>query len=183
MSTTLSREESRHRKLAYFLFAAGLALLALAYLVGISDNPPGICSFLAGLFGLVLAILYRFGKPGGHGTALQLLYWAPRALCVVVAVFISIFALDVFGKGLGFGQTLLALLMHLVPTFLILIVLAISWRREWIAGFIFLALAVVYAVFSWNKPFGPTAIPLISGPLALTGALFLVNWYRRGAIR
>ncbi len=61
-------------------------------------------------------------------TSKRALFWIPRALCLVFAAFISIFALDVFGEGLRGWQTALALLMHLIPTFLILIVLAVSWR-------------------------------------------------------
>jgi hypothetical protein len=46
----------------------------------------------------------------------------------VFAVFISMFELDVFGAGYGFLNTIIALLMHLIPTVIILIVLAVSWR-------------------------------------------------------
>jgi len=35
----------------------------------------------------------------------RLLYWAPRALSVLFIGFLSLFALDVSGEGLGFWQT------------------------------------------------------------------------------
>jgi hypothetical protein len=99
-------------------------------------------------------------------------------------MFISIFALDVFGEGRGFWETALALFMHLIPTFGILLVLAISWRREWIGGILLIALGVLYVVWSWNKPFAGWALfSIISGPPILAGLLFLLNWRYRNQLR
>jgi hypothetical protein len=97
----------------------------------------------------------------------------------VFAVLSSLFALDVFKEGQGFWVTALALLMHLIPTFLVLIVLAVAWRRERIGGVLFIVLAVVYLVWAWNRPVAGAAISLISGLLVLIGALFLLNGYYR----
>ena len=76
----------------------------------------------------------------------QVVFWMPRILCVLFAVFISLFALDVFGMGYGFWGTIVALLMHLVPTVIILIALAIAWRWEWIGAILFVALGVWYVI-------------------------------------
>ncbi len=54
--------------------------------------------------------------------------WAPRILCLLFAGFISLFALDVFEENRGFWNTTLALLMHLIPTGILLLILALSWR-------------------------------------------------------
>lgn len=179
-----SPEILRNRTTASALLAAGCILLTLAYLIGISDNPPGIVSMLAGFFAVVLGIIYGVAKSGQRKPAQQLLYWAPRTLCIVFALFISLFALDVFNETKGFWNIFLALLMHLVPTFLLLIVLAVSWRREFIAGILFPLLGVLYVVWAWNKPFGAWSTLLImAGPLVLTGALFLLNWHFRGQLR
>jgi ABC-type multidrug transport system permease subunit len=116
--------------------------------------------------------------------AQQLLYWTPRALCILFAVFISIFALDVFQEGRGFWQTALALLMHLLPTFLLLAVLVISWRREWFGGILFIVFGILYIFWAWNKPFVRWYIFLLmAGPPMLVGALFLFNWRHRAELR
>ena len=112
----------------------------------------------------------------------RLLFWAPRILCILFAVFVSLFALDVVGEGYGLWGTILALLMHLIPTAVILIVLAISWRWEWVGGILFIALGVLYLVMSWGR-FHWSAYLLISGPLFLVGVLFLVNWLYRAELR
>jgi hypothetical protein len=112
----------------------------------------------------------------------RLLFWTPRILCILLAVFVSLFALDVFGEGYGFWGTMLALLMHLIPTGVILIVLAISWRWEWVGGILFTALGVLYLVMSWGQ-FDWSAYLAISGPLLLVGVLFLINWLYRARLR
>lgn len=172
------------RRTSYFLFVAGCILLVIASVMGISDNPPAIVSMLVGFFALVLGIVYFFTQSSRRKPAYQLLYWAPRALCIVFALFISMFALDVFGEGQGFWQTLVALGMHLVPTFLLLVILWASWRREWVGGVLFPLLGAFYIVWAWNKPFAGWWVSLlIAGPLLLTGVLFLLNWYYRSELR
>lgn len=184
MNTSSSlTEERNYPKWSYLFLAIGCILLVIAFLIGINDNPLGIASMLVGCFAVVLGIVYRFGNPGTRKPAQQLLYWAPRALCIAFALFISLFALDVFNEQKGFWVTSLALLIHLVPTFLVLLLLAVSWRREWIGGILFL-LGVLYVVWAWNKPFGVwSTLLLIAGPLVLTGALFLLNWRYRDELR
>jgi len=112
----------------------------------------------------------------------RLLFWTPRVLCILLAVFVSLFALDVFGEGYGFWGTMLALLMHLIPTGVILIVLAISWRWEWVGGILFTALGVLYLAMFWGQ-FDWSAYLAISGPLLLVGVLFLINWLYRARLR
>jgi hypothetical protein len=112
----------------------------------------------------------------------RILFWMPRILCLLFAVFISIFALDVFGAGYGFWGTIVALIIHLIPTALVLAALAIAWRWEWIGAILFFALGVWYVIMAWGN-FTWTTYLLIAGPLVLIGALFLVNWLRRAEIR
>jgi hypothetical protein len=72
--------------------------------------------------------------------------------------------------------------MHLIPTAILLIVLALSWRWEWVGGVLFTALGVLYLVMFWGK-FALSVYLLISGPLFLVGILFLMNWVSRASLR
>lgn len=112
----------------------------------------------------------------------QVVFWTPRILCVLFAVFVSLFALDVFGEGYNFWETIVALTMHLVPTGIILIALAIAWRWEGIGAILFVALGVWYMIMAWGR-FEWITYLLIAGPLFLVGALFLVNWLYRVELR
>jgi hypothetical protein len=93
-----------------------------------------------------------------------------------------LFALDVFEEGYGFWKTTLALIIHLIPNFTLIIVLILSWRREWIGGTLFSLLGVCYIVMAWGK-FDIYAYLFISGPLFLLGVLFFINWFYRAEIR
>jgi hypothetical protein len=119
--------------------------------------------------------LSRDRKRGSEVIIMKLLYWTPRILCIAFAAFISLFALDVFSESRGLGETLLALMVHLIPTFLILAVLAVSWRREWIGSVLFLGLAAVYYWMTRGRfPLG--TYMLISGPLVIMSVLFFLSW-------
>jgi len=112
----------------------------------------------------------------------RVLFWTPRIICIIFAVFISLFALDVFSEGYGIMKTLLALLIHLIPTGIIVIILLISWRWEWVGALLFIALAVFYIAWSWGR-FPWITYLVISGPLLLVGLLFLINWIYRTELR
>lgn len=115
-------------------------------------------------------------------TTKRLVYWTPRILCIGFAAFLSIFAADVFGMPLDFGAKALALLMHLIPTLIVLVALAVVWRREWIAAVLFPLLAAVHLVTKWGQ-LDWSGYAVIEGPLLLLGALFLVSWHNRAALR
>jgi len=99
----------------------------------------------------------------------------PRILGILFAMFVSLFALDVFGQGAGLWQEILGLLIHLVPTYLIILALVIAWRWEWVGTILFGGLGVFYIVLTWEQ-FSWVAAALISGPAFLVGGLFLLDW-------
>ena len=112
----------------------------------------------------------------------RVVFWTPRILCLLFAAFISLFALDVFGAGYGFWETIVALLIHLIPTGIILIALAAAWRWEWFGAILFIALGGWYLIMAWGK-FAWSTYLLIAGPSFLIGALFLFNWLSRAELR
>jgi len=105
----------------------------------------------------------------------RVIFWVPRILCIFFALFISLFSFDVFGEGYGFWKTIGALLIHLIPTYIVIIATVIAWRWEWIGAILFTGLAIFYLVFAWGK-FPLFTYLAISGPLFLVGGLFLINW-------
>jgi hypothetical protein len=109
-------------------------------------------------------------------------FWMPRILCLLFAAFVSLFALDVFAEGYGFWETIAALVMHLIPTAIIVIALAVAWRWPWIGVILFVLLGVWYLIMAGGR-FEWTAYLLIAGPLFLAGALFLVDWVYHAVLR
>lgn len=114
--------------------------------------------------------------------AQSLLLWIPRVLTILFALFISVFALDVFGEGEGIWRTVAALLMHLVPSIVVLLLLALAWRREWVGAVAYTSLGVLYLWTAWGR-FHWSAYALIAGPLFLIGLLFLIAWVNRAKLR
>jgi hypothetical protein len=111
----------------------------------------------------------------------RLLFWAPRILCILFAAFVSLAALDVFDQGYGFWATIQALLIHLIPTGVIVVVLVISWRWEWVGG-LFIVLGELYLGWSWGR-LSNLIILTMSGTLWLVGVLFLINWWYRAELK
>src|ERR1039458_1105158 len=109
----------------------------------------------------------------------RLLYWSPRILSIAFAIFLSLFALDVFNEIHGFWQTVLAFSIHLIPAMVIVAVLIVAWRWEWIGTGLFSLAAVYYAVhmLSRNMKNWP-AVMGISLPLLLIAATFLAGWIK-----
>jgi hypothetical protein len=115
-------------------------------------------------------------------TAKRVIYWTPRILCIAFAGFLGIFAMDVFSMHLDFWHTALALLMHTIPVWIILLVLMIVWRREWVGAILFPLLAVFHLVSKWSQ-LDWTAYAIIEGPLLLLGALFWISWRNRETLQ
>ena len=115
------------------------------------------------------------------------LFWAPRALSIAFIAFLSLFALDVFGEGYGFWKTLLALTMHLIPTFVLIAVLVLAWRWEWIGAMLYAAAGMLYVIWGLPRPIPPAMKPVsilaMAGPAFVIAALFLANWMKRGELR
>ena len=177
-----SPEHDNNRKTPFVLGILGLIIIILAFIIGISDNLPGILLLLIGSLIFLYAFLYRLGGTRNLSTSKKLLYWAPRTLCIVFTILISFFALDVFGESKGIWETILALLMHLIPTFILIVVLVITWRREWIGGILFILLGLLYIIWGWGR-FDLSVYFLMAGPLVIVGILFLLNWKYRADLR
>ena len=117
------------------------------------------------------------------------LFWTPRALSIVFIAFLSIFALDVFDEHLGLWRTVLALTMHLIPSFVLVAALVLAWRWEWIGAALYAGAGLLYVgwVVSLSRPVPPAVrliwVLTIAGPAFVIDGLFLANWLKRGDIR
>ncbi len=110
------------------------------------------------------------------------LYWAPRILSIAFIVFLSLFSLDVFGEHLGFWKTLLALAMHLIPCFVLLVALVLAWRWEWIGAVLYALAGLLYVLWVLTRRIPPSIqvnwIAFIALPAFVVALLFLLNWIK-----
>jgi len=107
----------------------------------------------------------------------RLLLWSPRALGIVVSLFIGVFALDAFNPAKPILEALPDFAIHLVPALVILALVVASWQREWIGGLGFIGFAVLYSLAVGARHVD--WVLAISGPLLVVGVLFLVSWQHR----
>ena len=101
-----------------------------------------------------------------------LLLWGPRVAGLVLSAFLALFAVDAF-TGRSVVEGLGAFAIHLLPSALVLAIVAIAWRVQWVGGVAFIALGVLYAAMVHGRI---DWIAVISGPLVIVGVLFLVSW-------
>jgi hypothetical protein len=105
----------------------------------------------------------------------RLLFWLPRVLAILFAIFLSIFALDVFHEPQGFWRTALAFAIHLIPAATVLAMLAAAWRWEWMGTVVFALAAALYA--QQVLPRHPDWAAILCTPLLTIAALFLADWF------
>lgn len=103
------------------------------------------------------------------------IYLAPRILSIVYMVFISIFALDSFSPDRPVIYQILAFLIHLIPTYILILITVIAWRWETVGGALFMFLAFVSAIFGIMVHQDYPFFMVVSLPLLIIGVLYLMN--------
>jgi len=122
-------------------------------------------------------------KKVSRHTVGKFLYWTPRILSILFILFLALFSLDVFSPGLTFGQIIIGLLIHNIPSFILLAVLLISWRHEIVGGIAFILAGILYIVWLLMNPklewYMLSWALIIAGPAFLIGILFLIGWFKK----
>lgn len=109
--------------------------------------------------------------------AIKIIYWLPRILSIGFVLFLSLFALDVFSEYNGWN-IVLPLLMHLVPSFVLLGIALIAWKYDLVGAVAFLGFAIFYIFMAgFDRPWSWYAG--ISLPSAVVGILFLLSWLQK----
>ena len=104
-------------------------------------------------------------------------YWAPRLLSLGFILFISVFSLDVFSEYSGVG-IVLPLIIHLLPSVVLLLITAVAWRYELVGAVAFIGFATLYVLdvgltrpLSWYLG--------IVLPAYLVGLFYLISWFKK----
>jgi hypothetical protein len=103
----------------------------------------------------------------------KLLLWAPRILGILMALFLALFALDAFKDGARFRESLLAFAIHLAPALVLMAIVALAWRWEWIGALAFIGLGAAYMVIVRGRL---DWMLVISAPLLAIGACYFWSW-------
>jgi hypothetical protein len=117
----------------------------------------------------------------------RVFHWFPRILCIVAILFISLFALDAASPGMTIWQQFGAYLMHLIPSFILLLLLLVAWKWEYIGGIIFaiigLGMSPVIFILNYNRNQSIATslgiILVITFPFIVTGILFIISHFMK----
>lgn len=110
--------------------------------------------------------------------ARNFIFWIPRVLGIVFALFVGMFAFDTFNEGIPFWQAFTGFLIHLLPMYLIVVLLVLAWKWEWIGAFGMVALGIAYIILTRGREHWSTYV-VIGAPLLIIGVLFFIGWRLR----
>jgi hypothetical protein len=117
--------------------------------------------------------------------SLKVIHWLPRVICILAILFISMFALDAFSPGLTIWQQLGAFLIHLIPSFVLIALLVVAWKWEYIGGIIFTVIGLGLSPFIFNLNYHRNhsigmsllIILMVTFPFIVVGILFILSHF------
>jgi hypothetical protein len=120
-------------------------------------------------------------------TTIKILHWAPRIICILAILFISMFAADAFNPQFTLWQQIGGFLIHLLPSYILIAILWVAWKRELLGGIILTAFGLMTTPLVWNINYGMNhsvsttlgVILMITFPFILTGVLFIASHYAK----
>ena len=117
----------------------------------------------------------------------KLLHWLPRILCILAILLISVFALDAFNPELTLWNQIIGFIRHLIPSFILILLLVLAWKKELIGGIVFtiIGLGLSPLIFIHNFRMNYSVwislgiITIITIPFTIVGILFIISHYRK----
>ncbi len=117
--------------------------------------------------------------------SIKVFHWLPRIICMLAILFVSLFAADAFAPELTIWQQLGAFIIHLIPSFILLVFLIVAWKWEYIGGIIFIIIGLGLSPFVFmlnynrNHSVGMSLgiILSITIPFVIVGVLFIVSHF------
>lgn len=153
-------------------------------------NIPIMSIPLVLLFGSIFVLVAGWREHAAFGQVsprlAKIIRWAPRVAAILIIFFISLFSLDVFEMGGSALEVLGGFIIHNIPSFLLIALLILSWKRPFVGFVAFLAAAAVLAIFFLGSIFsrgGPNQGAVFSPgmllfvlPVLFIAGLFYAEW-------
>jgi hypothetical protein len=104
------------------------------------------------------------------------LYWIPRIFTILAILFMMMFSIDVFSGNEPLGRKLLGFLMHNIPVWILIGILIVAWRWEFIGGMLFVMAFIAGSLFFRSFSGNPGSLTVLV-PFLITGILFILHYY------
>jgi hypothetical protein len=100
-------------------------------------------------------------------------------------LFVSMFALDAFAPGLTLWEQIRDFLIHLIPSYVLILILWLAWTREKWGGILFFITGVATSIPVFILNYHRTGsvwmalgiVLLINVPFMMVGTMFLISDY------
>jgi len=120
-------------------------------------------------------------------TKILIIHWIPRILCILAILFISLFALDSFDPKLPVWKQIAGFLIHLTPTYLLIILLYVAWKWELIGGIAIAIVGVIFTPFIYSMNYNMnhsvwitlSIVFSITVPFIIVGVLFIWSHFAK----
>lgn len=117
--------------------------------------------------------------------SIKIIHWLPRIICILAILFVSMFALDSFDPALSVWKQILALLIHLIPSFVLACFLILAWKWELIGGIAFILIGLGFTPFIYLHNYAMnhsvwmsiSVVLMINFPFVVVGSLFMVSHF------
>lgn len=170
-----------------------LYLLAMGYFIFFNqvDRGPSPIFFITNLLIISVPLILLFGAIAVIFLALQqhkttgvlserlsrLVYRIPRIAGIIIAIFISLFALDVFEMDGTIWEKIGGFIIHAAPALIFGLVMFFAWKKPLIGAIVFGLGAVYFLRFIlFGRFFGFPNFLIFFSPLAAISILFYLNW-------
>lgn len=157
----------------YLMGSSAWDLVISAVLLSI---PIGLFFFC--IWVLAAASLQRHQHQQMSTRLTSFIYWTPRIAGILIALFVAMFALDVFDGQASIWMMIGGFFIHALPGIIMGGVVALAWRKPVIGFVVFLLSAVFFLRTVIRAPFQDSLgmLLLFSGPMAMIATLFWANW-------
>jgi len=137
---------------------------------------PLILVFIA-LAVILLALQQRKTTGQLSDRMARVVFLIPRIAGIIIAVFISLFALDVFDMGGTIWQKIGGFIIHAAPALIFGLVMFFAWKRPLAGAIVFGLGALFFLRFVFmGSDFGFSNFLIFVAPLAIISVLFYINW-------
>jgi len=97
----------------------------------------------------------------------------PRVLAIVFIVLLLSLGLDVFSENAPFIKKMYGFFVHSVPSFVLILILVIFWKKPLIGGFLFILFSIAFTLHFHTYRSLPGLL-FLTLPVVLIGLLFIV---------
>lgn len=97
-----------------------------------------------------------------------------KILIIIYILFISIFALDMFGEALPWWEILIGFLIHLIPSFILIGILIWANKKPLWGGIFFVILSICFTFFFETYQMWQSFV-FLTIPVLVIGVLFILG--------